>query len=446
MGTILSKLTEMIQQVKSQPISDYEKNEMKNAILDRIGCGLGARKLGVGQEVSSYIKENQCRGVSTIWGTDMKTQAHLAALANGASSSHLEYDSNDSMIPATIALGEQHGTSGELLLQSLKIGYITGVILRKLLASNIEKRRLHWPAYIATFISSAACSNILDLTSDEAANAISIAAALSPAAPFESFTRGATVKDLYGGWGNMLGVQSTQLSKLGLTGPNTLFEGDRGLFSNWLNGNPDAETVDAALDIGEVEMMFHIKPFPSCTSAHSTLSALEKLIKENPDLNPDKIEKVEIETYRFGVDLSNESNPDTPIGAKVNIPFLAASMLVHRQLLPEHSEKPWIQDDKIQALADHIHVGCESGEDELLTRKRTAHVVITLNNNERLEAHAKNSRWSKTRATQSEIQDKFRANVGDFFSVSRVERIISMVGEIEYLEDICEFTKLLRSE
>jgi 2-methylcitrate dehydratase PrpD len=428
MGTILSKLTEMIQQVKTQPITDYEKNEMKNAILDRIGCGLGAKRLGVGQETSSYIKENQCQGVSTIWGTDMKTQAHLAALVNGASSSHLEYDSHDSMIPATIALGEQHGTSGELLLQSLKMGYITGVILRKLLASNIEKRGLHWPAYIVAFISSAACSNILDLTRDEAANAISIAAALSPAAPFESFTKGA------------------RAHKLGLTGPNTLFEGDRGLFSNWLNGNPDAETVDAALDIGEVEMMFHIKPFPSCTSAHPTLSALEKLIIENPDLSPDSIERVEIETYRFGVDLSNESNPDTPIGAKVNIPFLAASMLVHGQLLPEHSEKPWILDGKIQALADHIHVGCESGEDELLTRRRTARVVITLNNSERLEAHAKNSRWSKTRATKSEIQDKFRANVGDFFSMSRVENIISMVGEIENLEDIHEVTKLLRCE
>lgn len=101
MGTILSKLTEMIQQVKTQPITDYEKNEMKNAILDRIGCGLGAKRLGVGQETSSYIKENQCQGVSTIWGTDMKTQAHLAALVNGARA--------HSMIPATIALGEQHG-------------------------------------------------------------------------------------------------------------------------------------------------------------------------------------------------------------------------------------------------------------------------------------------------------------------------------------------------
>jgi 2-methylcitrate dehydratase PrpD len=376
----------------------------------------------------------------------MKTQPHLAALANGTSSSHLEYDSHDSMVPALMALGDQQGTNGECLLQSLKIGYITGVILRKLLAANIEKKGLHWPAYIAAFISSAACSNLLGLTSEETANAISIAATLSPAAPFESFTRGSTVKDLYGGWGNMLGVQSAQLSKLGLTGPNTIFEGDRGLFMNWLDGLPDTETLDTALDIREIEMMFHIKPFPSCTLAHPALSALEKLMIENPDLGPDIIEKMEIDTYRFGVDLSEESNPDTPIGAKLNIPFLVASMLVHGQLLPEHVEKPWIHNGKIRGLADRIHVGCESVEDELLTRKRTARVVITLNTGERLEAYAGSSRWSKTRATNDEVQYKFRANVGDFFSVSRVERIISMVGEIEFLEDIREFTKLLCPE
>ena len=146
MSTILPRLVDTIQQVKLQSITDHEKNELKNAILDRIGCGLGARRLSVGQEITSYVKQNQCTGDSTIWGTNTETQAHLAALVNGAISSHLEYDSHDSMIPAAIALGEKHGASGELLLRSLKVGYITGVILRRLLASDIERRGLHWPA------------------------------------------------------------------------------------------------------------------------------------------------------------------------------------------------------------------------------------------------------------------------------------------------------------
>jgi 2-methylcitrate dehydratase PrpD len=417
---------------------------MKNAVLDRIGCGLAARRLALGQEISSYVEQTGCVGGSTIWGTDMKTQAHLAALVNGASSSHLEYDSHDSMVPALMALGEQHGASGELILQSMKVGYITGVILRKLLASSVEKRGLHWPVYIAAFISSSACSNLMGLTSEETAAAISIAATLSPAAPFESFTRGASVKDLYGGWGNMLGIQSAQLSKLGLTGPDTLFEGERGLFRNWLDGTPDAEAVESAMEFDDIEMLFHIKPFPSCTSAHPALSAIEKLLMDNPGLSPDQIEKVEIDTYRFGVDLSEGSDPGTPIGAKLNIPFLAASMLVHGELLPEHVEEPLLRNEDVLSLADRVHVSCGYDEDELLTRKRTAGVVITLGTGVRVEAYAGSSRWSKMRASDDEVHDKFRANVGDFLSASRVDHIISMVGEIESLEDISELAELLR--
>jgi 2-methylcitrate dehydratase PrpD len=154
---------------------------------------------------------------------------------------------------------------------------------------------------------------------------------------------------------------------------------------------------------------------------------------------------VEIETYRFGADLSDESNPDTPIGAKVNIPFLTASMLVHGRLLPEHSERPWILDEGIRGLADRIHVEREPGEDELLTRRSSACVVVTLKDSERLKAHVETPHWSDTRATQAEIRDKFRENVGNFYSVSRVERIISMVDEIEQLEDLREFTELLRA-
>jgi len=446
MSTILSRLVETINQVKLQPLTDYEKNEMKNAVLDRIGCGIAAKRLALGLEVSSFVEQTMCNGESTIWGTGMKTQAHLAALVNGATSSHLEYDSHDSMVPALIALGEQLGASGETLLQSMKNGYITGVILKKLLASSVEKRGLHWPAYIAAFISSAACSNLLGLTDAGTANAISIAATFSPAAPFESFTSGASVKDLYGGWGNMLGVQSAQLSGLGLTGPDTIFEGERGLFKNWLNGSPEVGAVESAMVTEDIKMLFHIKPFPSCTSAHPTLTALEKLMSENPGIHHDVIENVEVGTYRFGVDLSDESNTETPIGAKLNIPFLAATLLVHGQLLPEHVEEPWLRDSVVLELADKVSVSCNADDDELLTRTRTARVVVTLKTGERIEAYTGSSRWSKTRATDDEIKDKFRANVGPYFSGKRVEQIISVVGEIEHLADICLLTELLRPE
>ena len=378
MSTVLSRIVDVFDQLKDRELTAAELTELKIAILDRIGCGLGARRIGIGSELSQYLEQTQCDDKASLWGTKVKTSSSNAALINGAISSHLEYDAHDSMIPAVIALAEATNKNGMQVLESMRTGHYIGVIMRKLLASSVEKRGLHWPAYLASLTASAACSQLLELDKEKTGNALGIASSLSPAAPFEAFTKGATVKDLYGGWGNMLGVQSAQLASIGLTGPSTVFEGERGLFKNWLGNNPDSETLDEALDISNNTMVFHIKQFPSCTAAHPALTAIEKLINENPSLDPESITRVEVDTYRFGADLSNESNPDFPIGAKVNIPFLAASMLIHGELLPEHSEGPWVSDSNVRSLAGRISVTCNQSEDELLTRTRSARIVVKL--------------------------------------------------------------------
>ena len=58
------------------------------------------------------------------------------------------------------------------------------------------------------------------------------------------------------------------------------------------------------------------------------MTAAEKLL-ENNAIDIREIASIDILTYRFGASLSNSSTPDTPISAKVNIPFLTAAMLKH---------------------------------------------------------------------------------------------------------------------
>ena len=127
-------------------------------------------------------------------------------------------------------------------------------------------------------------------------------------------------------------------------------------------------------------------------------------------------------------------------------PCEGSSMLIYRQLLPEHSEKPWIHETKIRDLANRIHVGCKSSLDEYSSRQRTAHVLLALKNGEQFESHSKNSRWSETRPTWAEICEKFRTNVGSLFPLSQIEQIITKVDNLDQIKDICELTKLLSPE
>lgn len=439
MKTILSEITEKIYDTDYENISQNELQEFKNAILDRIGCGLGALRLGLGSRLHKYIDYIGCTGTSTIWGTSKRAPVHLAALTNGAISSRLEYDTHDSMIPASLALVEKKPTSGKTLLESLKAGYITGVIIRRLLASSVEKRGLHWPAHLSGFSATSACATILNLSQEQTKNALGITASLNPVTPFEAFTKGAGVKDLYGGWGNMLGVQAALLSKSGVEGPDTIFEGKRGLFNNWLVESSRENILDL-LDTTDLDVKFHFKPYPCCSNAHPTLTAIENILKENKIIG--NITKVEIDTYRFGAELSKDSDINTPIGAKVNIPFLAASFLVYGKLLPEYSEYPWIINEKVIQLSSKIILNSSSILDELDSRYRSANVLITLENGETIEGNTDSSKWSN-RVSQSEIEKKFRFLVDDMLPDSIVEDIINTVYRIENLNDLESFIKLL---
>jgi 2-methylcitrate dehydratase PrpD len=438
--TILSKITEKIYDLQFEDISTIELQLLKNAVLDRIGCGLGSERLGVGAHLHKYIDIIGCTGNSTIWGTAKKAPAHLAALTNGAISSRLEYDTHDSMIPASLALGENENTSGRTLLESLKTGCITGLIIRRLLAASLEKRGLHWPSYLSGFSATSACAKILNLSKKKTQNALGITASLNPITPFETFTKGASVKDLYGGWGNMLGVQSALLSFSGIEGSNTIFEGERGLLKNWLEKSHEKHEFLNMIDSANLKVKFHFKPYPCCTNAHPTLTAIEKILSENKIQS--EIMKIEIVTYKFGVELSNQSNVNSPIGSKVNIPFLAASFLTHNKLLPEHTEYPWISNKKIRKLSERVVLKSLDGLDDLDNRTRSAHVLIKCKNGETVEEYTDLPKWSKG-VSQKEIEQKFRCLVKDFFSSHKVEEIINKVNRLEKIDEIRILCNLL---
>ena len=120
--------------------------------------------------------------------------------------------------------------------------------------------------------------------------------------PFESFTQGAQVKDLYGGWGEMIGILSARMSTINwYGGPLTLIEGKRGLERAFNHGLLKKRRLEKtiqnckSLKVSDI----NIKPFLSCTSVHPTLTALEKLLIEQQDLESEKIKRVEIKTYNY---------------------------------------------------------------------------------------------------------------------------------------------------
>ena len=122
-----------------------------------------------------------------------------------------------------------------------------------------------------------------------------------PIAPFESFTKGGPVKDLYGGYPAYVGVRAAELAQNGVAGPKAFFD-------------------SAELDPNEVDHVY-IKPWAWCRSTHAALTAFEKLLPLERS-----VASIQVETYRFAAELTADSDPTTAIGAKTSIPHALAAL------------------------------------------------------------------------------------------------------------------------
>ncbi|MFQ5791699.1 MAG: MmgE/PrpD family protein, partial [Acidobacteriota bacterium] len=198
-------------------------------LLDAVGCAAAGVRLNPYPDFVGAILRAEGPRQASLWFQAEMTPAPHAALVNASLAHHVEMDDGNpraslhggvSVVPAAVAVAETTGASGRELLISIVAGYDAAVACGRKLLRGIEDHRLHPPSMVGCFGAAAAASRLWGLSAQEIANALALAGTFLPMGPFEAFTKGAPVKDLYGGWPAMLGVHAALLAREGLAGPH----------------------------------------------------------------------------------------------------------------------------------------------------------------------------------------------------------------------------------
>jgi 2-methylcitrate dehydratase PrpD len=346
-------------------------------------------------------------------------------------------------------VAEARHSDGQALIGALAAAFgVTGA-LKQLLGSGIEAHGLHWPGQLLATASAVAACKLAQATAGQMASAMSLAGCLAPVAPFEAFTKGASAKDLYGGWGGMLGVLAARLSSAGFAGPASQIEGTRGLARAWLHAPPSPQDLRSALAVARSDepLQCRFKPFASCVSAHPALSALEIVCSQIgdargqlnlDDLDVDDIARVEVRTYTYAVELSSESTGQTPVSARINIPYLCAALLLDGAVGGEQAEEPRRSDPRLHELAAKVSVVELSDTDaELSARSRPASVAVTMRDGERFEATVSGPKWDQhAPPSDAELEHKFHRLVGNLIPPARREVLVRTLWQLETVTDI----------
>lgn len=379
------------------------RHAARRLLMDQIGISIAGHDR-LGRHPTEVLAARMTgRPGATLWSTGRMAHAPYAALANRCAGDELELTAGPECVAAAVAAAETADATMRDLLDAICVAAQVEEYLRGWLLLPMERHGLHPPAALAAVASASAVARLLQMPVDRCAGTLAAAVALAPQSAYVAFSRGASGKTIYGGWGQMLGLWSAMLSQAGTTGAATALEGNRGVAQALLDaGGPVTPPPFDPDGLAVARVPF--KAYPCNRASHAALTAIDSL----PTLPADDIAGVSILTYPYAVDLDRRSHGDAPIAAQVSIRTTVALRLLHGRLEPGRAFAPErLADPRVGSLVEAITVDTLPGMDDDAARVRLARVEVRMRDG-RHHAAETEARWgAQAPASDAELRSRF---------------------------------------
>ncbi len=430
--------------------------EAKRFLLDSIGCAFSSLTNKDMEFAYHYVQSIGGEKQSTIIGWGTKTNMPNATLMNSLLIRARDYNDiywkqdpvhPSDIIPAVLSTGEFKQASGEDTLLSIVIAYELEMRLAQSATPGIREIGWHH-ATLTQLVSPVVAGRMLGLDEDKLVSAIGIAG--SSHSTFGGVVAGklTNMKNTADPLTVKAGVDAALLAATGYTGPEEVFEGKEGLFEviNKVKWNKDILLQGLGKKFFLTDCGY--KAFPAEALTHQPITAALEVMEEN-NINPDEIEEVIVETTTRGTDILSDPskyNPATKETADHSLPYCVAIAIAKGNVLPSDFEEEALFDSKVRNLMNKIKVIANPEIDALFPKVKRAIISIKTSKGK----YKKQEDFAKGRAerplTDEELVSKFRANAENQLSSERIKDITEKTTNLERVENIRDYMKLLVSD
>jgi len=444
-GDFLDELTELATSVNIETIPPAVCHAGRRALVDTIAsilAGMNEPQLGA---LASQMVEASIAPCCTILSTPHRADPMWAALVNGTAGVWHELDGGNRFaaghpavyaVSAGIAVGEQTRSSGKRLLEAIIAGYEVGTRIG--LGTTLKPGMDSHGSWLLVGAATAA-GLLMGYGQNELRETINVSTSLNLATSSKAAYQGATIRNVYAGFGSAMGVLAADLVQDGFTGET---DGVSTVFGNIAGVYFDIEKV--VEDIGkrwEIERGYHKRR--ACT--RSIDPALDALIRitEKDDIGAAEVERIEVRTSAMAATMSNVS-PDSALAAKFSIPYAVASYLV----LGETGIKAYcsqaLRDPRIKGLASRVVVKNDLGLDAQTPAERPAEVRVELRDGRKLEAsvHLPAGEFDMEPVSDTSLNEKFRALASSSVGPDKAKILLDKLWSVEKVSDIVDITIL----
>ena len=244
----IDRLSQFVCNLRWDDLNPETRDATRTVVLDTLGAMVAGSRLPENRKLAGMAARMSGTGEATIIGHPDLAGSMLASLANGTAGVALEMDEGNRLggghaaihvVPPALAVAEQVGASGREFLESVIVAY---EITSRIGTGTKVRPEVHSHGTWGTAGAAVAAARLMGLDPSETAEAISLAASMSPANTWTPCIEGATVRNLYPGRSAMQGIMAANLVECGFT---SLEDGPADIYGSLLGNGSRGRESDA---------------------------------------------------------------------------------------------------------------------------------------------------------------------------------------------------------
>lgn len=447
--TIVEQLGKFIEDASYSDLSDTAVENLKKRLLDSLACAFGATAGEPIKKVGFIMNEFGGNPMATFINGN-KAPVHHAAFMNGALIRYLDF--NDSFlakgetchpsdnIGAVLAASEYVNASGKEFLTALAIAY---QIQCRLSEETPVRDKGFDHTVQGNYAAAASVSKAMGLSADKIANAISIAATANNALRVTRTGSLSHWKGLAYASTAFNGSFASFLAREGITGPEEIFEGNKGFFDS-IAGEADLDWLNE--DLEKVNDTI-LKKYNAEIHSQSSLEALLELKDEN-NIKAEDIDSIEVEIFDVAYNIIGGGEE----GAKMDVStkeeadhslfYLLSVAMVDGQVMPEQYKKEKIERREVQSLMKKIDIKPHEKYSRQFPDLVPVKIKITTKDGNEYDIEKEDYEGFTSRPASWEmIESKFEKLAGERVKEEKKKKIIKLVKELDQ-RNITELTSL----
>ncbi len=333
---------------------------VKRLLLDYVGVAVAGSQTESGRIAREFAASIGGHEQATVIGGKGKTPAMQAAFANAISSHSVELDDIDVLAlfhfsppvySAAIASAQQQNATGKDLLTALAAGCETMERVSKAANNSLRNRGYHTTPTTGVFGAAVAAGLLYRLSTEQMISALGLAGASASGlmemygpSMQKRFNPGPTARN---------GITAATMAKLGFTGTDTIFEGERGFLAAFTDANQPEEIIKGLNEHYQLDIEF--KPFSCARPIHNAIGcALEIRKNHNPELS--KVRAIRMQRHPDWAHYHQSNAPRTYHEAQMSLPYSVAVALVDGQALFPQYNNARLKEPEIVRLTQMVQI------------------------------------------------------------------------------------------